>query len=74
MYAIQCTEGLIITKIHKILSFAQKTRLKDYIDFNNTKKKKQTTNLKKKIKRIHNNFYGNICMKETWEYKGQFKY
>ena len=55
--------GLRIKKIHKILAFSQKSWLKQYIQFNNQKRKNVTSNFEKDLfKKMNNSFYGKTCM------------
>lgn len=55
--------GLEIKKIHKILSFSQKAWLKDYINFNNEKRRDATNDFEKSFfKKMNNSFYGKTCM------------
>lgn len=55
--------GLIITKIHKILAFSQKPWLKEYINFNNEKRIEATSESEKDFfKKMNNSFFGKTCM------------
>lgn len=55
--------GLEIKKIHKILAFTQKPWLKEYINFNNEKRKNATSDFEKQFfKKMNNSFYGKTCM------------
>ncbi|GBL71224.1 hypothetical protein AVEN_264230-1 [Araneus ventricosus] len=52
-------QGLKLVKIHKILMFSQKPWLKDYIDFNNSKRLACKTESEKLFfKKLNNSFYG----------------
>lgn len=51
--------GLIITKIHKILAFSQKPWLADYINFNNNKRQEAKNEFEKNFfKKMNNSYYG----------------
>lgn len=52
-------QGLKLTKIHKILMFSQKPWLREYIDFNNSKRMACNTQSEKLFfKKLNNSFYG----------------
>ena len=56
-------KGLIVTKIHKILSFTQSAWLKPYIKFNTEKRKQATTTVDKdNFKLMVNSVFGRSCM------------
>lgn len=55
--------GMILTKIHKIISFYQQPWLKPYIEFNNEKRKISSNEFDKCFYKLMNNsFFGRSCM------------
>lgn len=55
--------GLILTKIHKIISFNQQPWLKKYVDYNNEKRKLSCNEFDKCFyKLLNNSFFGRSCM------------
>ena len=52
-------QGLIIRKIHRIMSFTQKPFLRDYIEFNNAKRRESNNAFEKSFfKKLNNSFFG----------------
>ncbi len=47
--------GMVVTKIHRVLSFTQSKFLKAYIDFNTSQRKKATTDFAKDFFKLMNN-------------------
>lgn len=55
-------QGLIVKKIHRILAFSQKPYLKEYITFNNNKRREADNDFEKNFfKKLNNSFYGKSC-------------
>ena len=55
--------GLIVTKIHRILSFTQTPFLKPYIDFNSSKRQQAKNSFEKQFYKLANNaIYGRTLM------------
>ncbi|GBN08354.1 hypothetical protein AVEN_87773-1 [Araneus ventricosus] len=58
-------EGMIVDKIHKILSFKQIPWLKDYIHFNNEKRKAATDEFTRSFcKKLNNSFFGRLMLNQ----------
>ena len=56
------SKGLIVTKVHSIISFNETKWLKPYIEFNTNQRTKANTNFEKDIwKLMNNSFYGKTC-------------
>ena len=49
------SQGLILTKVHKILEFERSDWMKPYIDFNTQKRKEATNEADKKLFKLLNN-------------------
>ena len=49
------SQGLILTKVHRILEFTQSNWIKPYIDFNTQKRKESTTEADKNLFKLLNN-------------------
>ncbi|XP_023212539.1 uncharacterized protein LOC111615349, partial [Centruroides sculpturatus] len=55
-------EGLILTKIHRVLAFNQEPWLRDYVLFNNKKRQESTNDFDKSFfKLMNNSFFGKTC-------------
>lgn len=55
-------QGLILKKVHRVLSFRQTPWLRDYISFNNDRRRESCNDFDKSFfKLMNNSFYGKTC-------------
>ena len=55
-------QGMVVTKIHRVIQFSQAPWLRPYIDFNTDQRKKATNEVDKNLYKLMNNsIYGKSC-------------
>ena len=61
--------GVVVTKIHRVLSFEQTSWMKNYIEFNTEMRKKANSNFEKDLFKLLNNSVFGKSMENVREYK-----